>query len=139
MLIELHILSKGGGILRSHACIINIVCPVMYVHYLDHGLGSVVLSTTGGCRADKHSPTHQARHVTGKISAGAYGCDMGSAAGHKGWRNSPQLRAGYSQPGGSWLGDAMQCWHPPQLSTVGEWPLYGYLSISRSCITSGRR
>ena len=75
MLIELHILSKGGGILRSHACIINIVCPVMYVHYLDHGLGSVVLSTTGGCRADKHSPTHQARHVTGKISAGAYGCE----------------------------------------------------------------
>ena len=39
----------------------------------------------GGCRADI-----QACHVTGKISAGACGCDLGSAAGHEGWRNSPQ-------------------------------------------------
>ena len=44
----------------------------------------MVLSTTGGCRVDIHSPTHisaQACHVTARISAGACGCDMGSAAG----------------------------------------------------------
>ena len=38
----------------------------------------------------------QARHVMDRISAGACGCDMGSAAGREGWRNSPQPRAGYS-------------------------------------------
>ena len=154
-----------------------------------------MLNTTGGCWADIHSPipmfSAQARHVTGKRSAGA--C-MGSAAGREGWHNSPQPRAGYSAARGT-PGQGMPCMEdvgltytplypcsvprlamswteypqgpvdvtwavllaardvaiplshelgtqlasPTIISTVGEWPLYGYQSISPSCIASGRR
>ena len=89
----------------------------------------------------------------------------GGAAGREGWRNSPQPRAeveihracgvaragllavrdnspqpraGHLRPGGSWPGDA-SAGIPAIISTVGEWPLYGYQSVSPSCAASGRR
>ena len=51
----------------------------------------------------------RARHVTGEISAGACGCDMGSAAGREGWRNSPQPRAAWVLGGQGALGRGMPC------------------------------
>ena len=71
----------------------------------------------GGCRADIHSPTMfsaQARHVTGKISA--WPVDVTWAVLLVARDGAIPLSHELCAHGqGAWLGDSMQCWHPPQL------------------------
>ena len=69
----------------------------------------------------------QARHVAARISAGPVDVT---------WAVLLAARDGaipLSHELGTWLAS------PTIISTVGEWPLYGYQSISPSCIASGRR
>ena len=67
----------------------------------------MVLSTTGGCRADIHSPTHVQCMSRAKYPQGPVDVTWAVLAGREGWRNSPQPRAGYLAPRDSWPGDAM--------------------------------
>ena len=71
----------------------------------------------GGCHAPLPMFSAQARHVTARISAGPVDVT---------WAVLLAARDG-----------AIPISH--ELGTVGEWPLYGYQSISPSCIASGRR
>ena len=69
----------------------------------------------------------QARHVTARISTGPVDVTLAVLLATR------DGAIPLSHELGTWLASLTI------ISTVGEWPLYGYQSISPSCMASGRR